>query len=253
MSASHPLSAATLWRNLGHRLRASDPRSIVKGDPVATDRSSRCKVPQELRVLSFAEEQAAREQVRGLVRRVFLSGFPVPARQIAFMPIDATTDVSEVCSLIARTLSTEVVSDICLLEAPRRFAVPHQVADRSGTVAGFRQMGKQLASNLWCLPGNIVWGDESRVSLAPDVSQALESLRSEFEYCVVQVPAMSIATATPLGQLSDGIVLVVQANVTRRIVARKAKELLGSANVPVIGTILCDRSYPIPESIYRRI
>jgi len=47
--------------------------------------------------------------------------------------------------------------------------------------------------------------------------------------------------------------LVVEANLTRREVARKAKESLESANVRLLGAVLNNRTFPIPETIYRNI
>ena len=57
--------------------------------------------------------------------------------------------------------------------------------------------------------------------------------------------------AAVLGQLADAAVLVVEANRTRKMAARKAKEFLDRAGVQLIGTILNNRTFPIPEAIYR--
>jgi protein-tyrosine kinase len=46
-------------------------------------------------------------------------------------------------------------------------------------------------------------------------------------------------------------VLVLEANSTRRVAARKAKQALEAANVRVLGTVLNNRTFPIPEKIYR--
>jgi Mrp family chromosome partitioning ATPase len=59
--------------------------------------------------------------------------------------------------------------------------------------------------------------------------------------------------ATLFGNLADAAVLVVEAGVTRKSAARKAKESLEAAGVSLIGTILNNRSFPIPEKIYKRI
>jgi Mrp family chromosome partitioning ATPase len=49
------------------------------------------------------------------------------------------------------------------------------------------------------------------------------------------------------------LVLVVQANATRRDAARKAKESLQAANVRLLGAVLDNRTFPIPDAIYQRI
>jgi len=54
-------------------------------------------------------------------------------------------------------------------------------------------------------------------------------------------------------QFADGIILVVSAHRTRRIAARKIKEVLEAAQARILGTVLSDRIFPIPEGIYRRL
>jgi Mrp family chromosome partitioning ATPase len=56
--------------------------------------------------------------------------------------------------------------------------------------------------------------------------------------------------AAILGQVADAAVLVIEANSTRRLSARKAKEALDAAGVRLLGTVLHNRSFPIPETLY---
>jgi Mrp family chromosome partitioning ATPase len=60
-------------------------------------------------------------------------------------------------------------------------------------------------------------------------------------------------SATLLSRWTDGVVLVVEANATRRNTARRVKEILVTANVSVLGVVLNNRTFPIPEAIYRRV
>jgi len=79
-------------------------------------------------------------------------------------------------------------------------------------------------------------------------------LRREFGYLVIHAPALSLGEeAVLMGQLSEGLVLVLEANVTRRIAAIRARAMLETMGVPLLGTILDQRTFPVPESIYRRI
>jgi len=54
-----------------------------------------------------------------------------------------------------------------------------------------------------------------------------------------------------MAQFADGIVLVLSALHTRRAAAIKTREVLERAQVRLLGTVLCDRLFPIPEAIYR--
>jgi protein-tyrosine kinase len=53
--------------------------------------------------------------------------------------------------------------------------------------------------------------------------------------------------------LSDGVVLVLKANSSRREAARQALNEMQSANVRVLGAVLNQRTFPIPEKIYKRL
>jgi Mrp family chromosome partitioning ATPase len=77
-------------------------------------------------------------------------------------------------------------------------------------------------------------------------------LRSRFDYVLIEAPANStISSSVILGQLADGAVVVVEANETRREVVRNAVDELSAANVRVLGAVLNNRRFPIPEKLYR--
>ena len=56
-----------------------------------------------------------------------------------------------------------------------------------------------------------------------------------------------------MAQFADGIVLVLAAHRTRRVTARKVKEALEVSQARVLGTVLSERMFPVPEGIYRRL
>ena len=59
--------------------------------------------------------------------------------------------------------------------------------------------------------------------------------------------------AMAMAQFVDGIILVLSARRTRRIAARKMKEMLEGAHARILGSVLSDRVFPIPQGIYRRL
>ena len=84
--------------------------------------------------------------------------------------------------------------------------------------------------------------------------QRFAELRESFDYVLVSAPPVNRETeATRIGQLSDGVVLIVEANHTRRETVRRAKERLESAQVRILGAVLDQRTFPIPEGLYRRL
>ena len=87
-----------------------------------------------------------------------------------------------------------------------------------------------------------------------DYRERFAELRETFGYILVSGPPLSRETeATFVGQLADGVVLIVEANHTRRETVRRAKEQLESAQVRLLGAVLDQRTFPIPERLYRRL
>jgi Mrp family chromosome partitioning ATPase len=82
----------------------------------------------------------------------------------------------------------------------------------------------------------------------------LAELRNEFEYSVIHGPVAGTSSeAAVLGQLADGIIVVLGAHTTRRSTARKILETLDSTQARILGTVLSERKFPIPGWIYRRL
>ena len=79
-------------------------------------------------------------------------------------------------------------------------------------------------------------------------------LRKEFDFVIVDAPPMArYADAIALGKLSDGVVMVIEAESTRREAARVAVGNLRSSGIPVLGAVLNKRTFPIPERIYHKL
>jgi Mrp family chromosome partitioning ATPase len=56
-----------------------------------------------------------------------------------------------------------------------------------------------------------------------------------------------------IGRASDGLVLVLTANKTRRLVAAQVRDQLTKAQVPLLGTVLAERRFPVPQGLYRSL
>jgi Mrp family chromosome partitioning ATPase len=56
-----------------------------------------------------------------------------------------------------------------------------------------------------------------------------------------------------LGQIADGVILILESMVTRREAARTAKEDLAAANVKILGAVLNNHTFSIPENLYKRL
>jgi Mrp family chromosome partitioning ATPase len=108
--------------------------------------------------------------------------------------------------------------------------------------------------NLWVMTCGSRSADPHTLLNSDRLQPRLAELRAEFEYVLIDAPPVNLyADAALLGRLTDGVVLVVQANSTHREVAKKAKESLESARLRVLGAVLNKRTFPIPEFWYRKL
>jgi Mrp family chromosome partitioning ATPase len=107
-------------------------------------------------------------------------------------------------------------------------------------------------SNLWLMAAGSAGSDPSCALNPAHLRNRFAELRAEFDYLLIDTPALSChADAALIGLLTDGAILVVASNSTRREAARRAKEDLDAARVPVLGVVLNRRTYPIPEALYQ--
>jgi hypothetical protein len=199
-------------------------------------------------------EDFAREQIRGLVRRVFFANAAQPVKQVVFCAVDPNTDVAHICDQVGRALALETRADIAIVGRDRR-AEPmarrpfHQT--RSGAI---KIRSTQGACNLWRVPGFGACECVEKPGTGPYWLSCLAELRNEFVYAVIHGPIAGISSeAEVLGLLADGIILVLEAHNTRRATARKIKETLEGAQARILGTVLSERRFPVPDLIYRRL
>lgn len=200
----------------------------------------------------------AREQIRGLVRQVFLSNVERSVRQVVFSAMEPETDVQHLCWRVGEALALETEQSIAVVgECPQalHYAETHaaemteHAVDGGGTA--LRRTATRVGANLWLVPPA---GNEGERVTTAMLHSYMGGMRSQFEYSiVVGPPAAESNAATTIAQLADGIVLVLSAHRTRRITARKTKEKLEAAQAHLLGAVLSDRVFPIPEGIYRRL
>jgi Mrp family chromosome partitioning ATPase len=198
-----------------------------------------------------------------LVQRIFLLSGTGAFRVVVFCGVEQGDGAGSICALAGKILAAQVSKPVCIVDADLRggklhehFGVPNEKGLQDALLQSdpVQNYARKLAiSNLSLVPCGS--GSQGRISLPPDrLRHRLRALRTEFEYILVHAPAASVSDdAVLLGELADGVVLVVRANVTHRETARKAVESLRSANVTLLGAVVKNRTFPVPEALYRRL
>jgi hypothetical protein len=210
----------------------------------------------------------AEQQIRTLVRKVFLPGWPKPSRQVVLSAIDPEAYIADICVRVARALAAEISGSVAVVEGnPERPELETVFGDdRNGSTGEspawlpvrehFRTLRAdsiQISSRVWLVPWKLFRGEQREGSATAIMRDRFAELRLDFDYTIMHGPVGSSSEAALLAHLSDGIILVLEAGKTRRLAAQKAKEALHSANAKLLGTVLSERQFPIPAGIYRKL
>jgi capsular exopolysaccharide synthesis family protein len=203
------------------------------------------------------------KEILKLVRQVFVLPVATQAPDVvAFCGVEKGVGCSWVCARASEVLADQVPGRVCVIDANLRSPSLHEhFRVENGT--GFsdamnesRPVGDFLRptwiSKLWLMTSGALGSGPDGALNPARLRARFEELRAEFDYLLIDAPPMSSpADAALLGQLTDGVVLVVGSSSTRREPARVAKESLEAARVPVLGAVLNRRTYPIPEALYQ--
>lgn len=206
-------------------------------------------------------QRFAHDQIRNLVRRVFLQGWPRPARQVVFSTIHSRVDLAWICRTTGEILTADGGGRVAIVETDLHTPAFEKSFGRTSndgggyaeTAGAVRKSSLQVARNLWLVPARVFLGCAENEHNAAWLCSRLGELRREFDFAVIHSSSAETGSATFLGHLADGLILAVEAHRTRRRTALKLREHLLGANVRLLGVVLCERSFPIPEPLYRRL
>lgn len=201
-----------------------------------------------------------REEVLRLVQRLFLGAENLgtnAGRRVVFCGIDNIEGSNVLCARIGRVLAEQVQSQVCVVDANVRVPSSNPLIDLlpfdDSESRGSPRKGpsRRVTDNLWLAFGDSACTNGAGPTL-DDVQNWIGGLPADFAHVVISAPPIgSYSDAALLGQAADGVVLVLEANATRRIAALRAKQILLASDVRLLGTVLNNRTYPIPEKVYR--
>ncbi len=207
--------------------------------------------------------QMAHEEILRLVQSVFQSKGQ-ERRTVVFAAISSGSGCSWISARTAEALACVISGSVCLVDAnfrtpflPEVFGTTNHygLADALRQEHPIREFVKSVKpSNLSLLSCGSA--PEASVSLlSSERMQAIvDELRTEFDYVLIDAPPFgTYADTFSLGQLGDGLVLVLEANATRREAAARVTERLREMKVNILGGVLNKRTFPIPDSVYQRL
>jgi protein-tyrosine kinase len=181
---------------------------------------------------------------------------------VSFAGIARDDRSSWICARAGEALADQSEASVCVVDAnfssPQlhiHLNVKNQIglAEALATKEPMPEFAVSISGrNLSLVPAGIV-----KPGFYPSIERYRErfnELRQVFDYILISAPPLQgEADSARIAQLTDGTVLIVEANHSRRETVRRAKEQLESAKVRLIGAVLDQRTFPIPEKLYRRL
>ena len=206
----------------------------------------------------------AHKELIKLVLRLFLPG-PQTGQVVVFSAVEPGSGCTFICTRTAEILANQLEEPVCLVDANFRssgLAEHFEFENAAGTPQDEEwtvmpvgtNYEKTKTSNLWLVSYRPAPADCPRRASLERFQALIDDLRKEFTYVLIDAPPLNeYPDAALLARMADGLVMVLEANNTRRETARKAKDMLDASGIPVLGAILNKRTYPIPERLYRRL
>jgi Mrp family chromosome partitioning ATPase len=208
-------------------------------------------------------EVIAREEELKLVQRIFLAE-ENSQRMVLFSGFERDTACASICIRAGEILAAQTEGSVCLVDMGFRVPSLHEycglqndrgLAEAIAESNPIQEFAQQLSSdNLWLIPGGNGAPKLNFAKAADRLRARMEELRKAFRYVVVHSGSLWLnAEEMLISKWTDGVVLILEAHSTKRDTARRIKESLAAANARVLGVVLNNRTYPIPETLYSRL
>ncbi len=204
---------------------------------------------------------AAKLEIVKLVQKLFLAA--QGPRRVVFAGTEPGCGCSWMLARVAEELASQGRGTVCVVDCNLRSPGLHQqfgmqnhhgLSDALLGPGPIRDYVHRWARNLWLV--SCGGSPETGVSMlgSERMRARMSELRMTFDYVLIDAAPLSTCNdAIVLGGLSDGVVLTLKANTSRRETARNALHELQTANVNVLGAVLNQRTFPIPESLYKKL
>jgi hypothetical protein len=190
------------------------------------------------------------DQIHALVQQLFFRHESKPVRHVGFATVEASTETAKLCLEVAGALAEESRYDIGLIDAyPDSVPLETRLQIPPPNPAEATWL---IAPRLWMVPRQSWLPEDCGQRITDQNLSRLRELTTEFDFSILWCAPVSWRMAS-IGQTCDGLVLVLAANKTRRLVAAQIKDQLSKAQVPLLGTVLAERRFPVPRGLYRSL
>ena len=244
-------------KNIEVLLRAKQTAELFRSKIISQESSEAKRPLMPIDPVGSAEEAA-------LVQRVFLVPAPEAPRVVLFCGVGHSDGAGGICARAGQNLANQTGSRVCVVDGDVHSPSLHQyfsVENAPGLSDALFEFGRiqefvhsVSKSNLSVLPVGSRFGEVQALWKSERMRSRMAELRQEFSYVLVYCPQIGQQVGGMLlGQIADGVILILESMVTRREAARTAKENLEAANVKILGAVINNHKFAIPEALYKRL
>jgi receptor protein-tyrosine kinase len=236
----------------------------------ATETDSRDSADSDVAESSKQVADLTRQEEIKLVQRLFLTSASDAPRAVLFAGVEDDNGCAHVCLRVSETLARLTHRSVCVVDADVRAPKLHGLVGRARDLVG-AGVGEGLAASMTSpvatsafarplAPDNL-WLVSAETATEVDpfenvdrMRACLQELGARFEHVVISTSTIDFgAESMALSRFVDGVVLVLKAHVTRREIVRNVLARLEDLHIPLLGVVLNDRTFPIPEAVYKLI
>ena len=203
-------------------------------------------VALDLSSLAWANQDAA-----WLAQSLFSSAQSDSSHVIEVAGVAPEVGTSTVTAALSRYIAENFNESVCVVE------VKPAGSNGSGSIYKIDQKNSSAASGReqkFVSFLSVKLGGGTNSENLERVAEVVNSLRNSYRFVFLDVPALSSSgDGVALGRISDGTILVLEADKTRRHVARRLVASLRASSISILGVVLNKRKFPIPASIYQRL
>ncbi len=188
-----------------------------------------------------------RELIQSLAQQLFFNE-SAPVRRIGLINAADSPEAEHLCFDLARVMADDGRYDIGLIDA-NPFSVPLEV-QLELSPSSAPDSAWLVAPRLWVVPRrDWIPPGEARID---QCTARLRELAAEFDFSILHCPSVSWVTSR-VGRACDGFVLALTAHRTRRSAVLRIRDQIQKTGVPLLGTVLMERRFPIPEALYHSL
>jgi len=204
------------------------------------------------------------DKLLSLNRRIELLLAQRAGRVVQFAATQAGENTSRLVFEFAKLIASRLNKRVLLVTAE---TFPYTRAGGNGSIKqsweAVIQEGQSIEDHVHLVEEGLnLWFSQMSPSSAalpsiisdPRFDTHMYSLRTQFDLVVVDSPPLSESScAARLSTFSDGVVLIVEAGKTRWQVVKNQMQEIRVNNGTILGAILNNRRYYIPEFVYKRL